>query len=103
MNETNQLSQTTAPADPNPNHPITNQTNEQTPPNHTGYLPDLQRASFEGNPLRTLRRSLFSAPISELKAFLRTRGDPPAWLLALEDGKGACVPVGVSCEEKRRD
>lgn len=44
--------------------------------------------SIEGNPLRTLRRSLFSAPISELKAFLRTRGDPPAWLLALEDGKG---------------
>ena len=59
-----------------------------------GYLPELHRVSIEGNPLRSLRRTLFSAPISELKAFLRTRGDPPAWLLAVEDGKGGCVRCG---------
>lgn len=60
-----------------------------------GYLPELNRVLIEGNPLRTLRRTLFSAPISEFKKFLRTRGDPPAWLLALEDGKGACVRARV--------
>lgn len=61
-----------------------------------GFLPDLKRVLLEGNPLRTLRRTLFSAPISELQKFLRMRGEPPGWLLALED-EGALLATCAVC------
>ena len=52
-------------------------------PAELGYLPEANRIALDGNPLRRLRRSLVSAPVSELKAYLRTRGGPHPMLQSL--------------------
>ena len=41
-------------------------------------MTNLQKILVEGNPIRSIRRTLLSTPIAEeLKAYLRTRGSPP--------------------------
>ncbi|CAM9618925.1 unnamed protein product [Scytosiphon promiscuus] len=44
-----------------------------------GYLPELHRLAVDGNPLRTVRRSLLSGGASSLKKYLRTRGPCPPY------------------------
>eukprot|EP00903_Cladosiphon_okamuranus_P012061 g11323.t1 len=44
-----------------------------------GYLPELHRLAVDGNPLRTIRRSLLSGGASSLKKYLRTRGPCPPY------------------------
>eukprot|EP00752_Nemacystus_decipiens_P004155 g3802.t1 len=44
-----------------------------------GYLPELHRLVVDGNPLRTIRRSLLSGGASSLKKYLRTRGPCPPY------------------------
>ncbi|CAN0131997.1 unnamed protein product, partial [Hapterophycus canaliculatus] len=44
-----------------------------------GYLPELHRLAVDGNPLRTVRRSLLSGGASSLKKYLRTRGPCPSY------------------------
>ncbi|CAM9802604.1 unnamed protein product, partial [Pylaiella littoralis] len=54
-----------------------------------GYLPELHRLVVDGNPLRTVRRSLLSGGASSLKKYLRTRGPCPPYPgleMADEDG-----------------
>jgi len=41
-----------------------------------GFSPALTRVTLEGNPLRTMRRSLVSGSVQALKAFLRSRATP---------------------------
>ena len=47
-------------------------------PHALGYMPSLSKILVEGNPIRTIRRTLLSTPVAEeLKIYLRTRGPPP--------------------------
>lgn len=47
-------------------------------PHALGYMPCLSKILVEGNPIRTIRRTLLSTPVAEeLKVYLRTRGPPP--------------------------
>ena len=47
-------------------------------PHALGYMPSLGKILVEGNPIRTIRRTLLSTPVAEdLKIYLRTRGPPP--------------------------
>lgn len=47
-------------------------------PHTLGYMGTLSKVLVEGNPIRTIRRTLLSTPIAEeLKAYLRTRGPAP--------------------------
>lgn len=48
-------------------------------PYELGYLDTLTRLALEGNPIRSIRRSLLTQSTEELKKFLRTRGDAPHW------------------------
>ena len=73
-------------------------------PAELGYLPKLQRLILNGNPIKRIRRALLEGPVSDLKAYLRTRGPPhPALKGAVEerDGlggaeeKGGDVDLGV--------
>lgn len=50
-----------------------------------GYLKDLNHLMAEGNPLRTIRRSVISGGTEVLKKYLRTRGGPPEGVEALEE------------------
>ena len=42
-----------------------------------GYMDQLQRCALEGNPIRSIRRSLLTNSTDELKKYLRTRGGHP--------------------------
>lgn len=46
-------------------------------PASVGYMESLQRCGLEGNPIRSIRRTLLSGSVEELKKYLRTRGGPP--------------------------
>lgn len=47
-------------------------------PHALGYMTSLYKILVEGNPIRTVRRTLLSTPAAEeLKVYLRTRGPPP--------------------------
>uniref|UniRef100_K3X9W6 Disease resistance R13L4/SHOC-2-like LRR domain-containing protein n=1 Tax=Globisporangium ultimum (strain ATCC 200006 / CBS 805.95 / DAOM BR144) TaxID=431595 RepID=K3X9W6_GLOUD len=50
-----------------------------------GYLKDLNHLLVEGNPLRTIRRSVISGGSEVLKKYLRTRGGPPEGVDTLEE------------------
>jgi len=63
-----------------------------------GYLASLKRIAIEGNPLRTLKRGLLSAPAEELKAYLRTRAAPEA-AGAMESVAAAGLPAAVGPAE----
>eukprot|EP00602_Paraphysomonas_sp_CaronLab_P013193 CAMPEP_0185043614 /NCGR_PEP_ID=MMETSP1103-20130426/42999_1 /TAXON_ID=36769 /ORGANISM="Paraphysomonas bandaiensis, Strain Caron Lab Isolate" /LENGTH=409 /DNA_ID=CAMNT_0027583805 /DNA_START=988 /DNA_END=2217 /DNA_ORIENTATION=- len=41
-----------------------------------GYMESLQRVAVEGNPIRSIRRTLLSQSTADLKKYLRTRGPP---------------------------
>ena len=47
---------------------------------------------MEGNPIRTIRRTLLGQSTQELKKYLRTRGAPPAWCenVATTEVEAAC-------------
>ena len=45
-------------------------------PASLGYISNLHRILLDGNPIRSIRRSLLTQSTDELKAFLRTRGPP---------------------------
>lgn len=57
-----------------------------------GYMKSLSRLLVEGNPIRTIRRTIL-APTSNLKKYLRTRGRPPSDLpedmLEMDGSEGA--------------
>lgn len=59
-----------------------------------GYMKSLSRLIVEGNPIRSIRRTLL-APTSSLKKYLRTRGRPPADLpedmLEMDGSEGAAL------------
>ncbi|KAI9999095.1 hypothetical protein PInf_003778 [Phytophthora infestans] len=50
-----------------------------------GYLKYLTHLLVEGNPLRSIRRSIISAGTEPLKKYLRTRGKPPVGVDAMEE------------------
>ncbi|TMW66370.1 hypothetical protein Poli38472_004135 [Pythium oligandrum] len=50
-----------------------------------GYLKYLNHIVIDGNPLRSIRRSIISAGTQALKKYLRTRGSPPEGVEALEE------------------
>ncbi|GMF22144.1 unnamed protein product [Phytophthora fragariaefolia] len=50
-----------------------------------GYLKYLDHLLVDGNPLRSVRRSLISAGTEPLKKYLRTRGGPPEGVDAMEE------------------
>lgn len=45
-------------------------------PAAVGWMPSLQRFQIEGNPIRTIRRTLLSQSTEDLKKYLKTRGPP---------------------------
>jgi Leucine-rich repeat (LRR) protein len=49
-------------------------------PYQLGYIESLNRLGLEGNPIKSIRRTLLVQSTDELKKYLRTRGDPPLWL-----------------------
>jgi Leucine-rich repeat (LRR) protein len=54
------------------------------------YIDTLNQLGLDGNPLRSIRRTLISQATQDLKKYLRTRGPPPAWYLAEEQCESAC-------------
>ncbi|KAG6612500.1 Leucine-rich repeat-containing protein 40 [Phytophthora cinnamomi] len=50
-----------------------------------GYLKYLDHLLVDGNPLRSVRRSIISAGTEPLKKYLRTRGGPPEGVDAMEE------------------
>ncbi|CAH0516396.1 unnamed protein product [Peronospora belbahrii] len=50
-----------------------------------GYLKHLNHLLVEGNPLRSIRRSVISSGTEPLKKYLRTRGGPPVGVDAMEE------------------
>ncbi|KAL4161778.1 hypothetical protein PRNP1_002330 [Phytophthora ramorum] len=50
-----------------------------------GYLKYLDHLLVEGNPLRSVRRSIISSGTEPLKKYLRTRGGPPEGVDAMEE------------------
>lgn len=63
---------------------LTNNDLHELPPG-LGYLKDLHHLLVEGNPLRTIRRSVISGGSEVLKKYLRTRGGPPVGVDTLEE------------------
>lgn len=57
-------------------------------PPELGYLDSLARLAVEGNPIRSIRRSLLVDGTVELKKYLRTRAEPPEWSIDHVDSKG---------------
>ena len=53
-------------------------------PAAVGYMPSLQRFAIEGNPIRTIRRTLLTQSTEDLKKYLKTRG-PPVFLVDQSD------------------
>ncbi|CAI5708654.1 unnamed protein product [Peronospora destructor] len=53
-----------------------------------GYLKHLDHLLVEGNPLRSIRRSVISSGTEPLKKYLRTRGGPPVGVDAMEEEVG---------------
>ena len=54
----------------------------------------IYRISLDGNPIRTIRRTLLSQSTMELKTYLRTRGPPLAGQEAASD-RGQSYVVGA--------
>ncbi|ETL83031.1 hypothetical protein L917_16959 [Phytophthora nicotianae] len=63
---------------------VTNNDLHDLPPGF-GYLKYLTHLLVEGNPLRSIRRSIISAGTEPLKKYLRTRGGPPVGVDAMEE------------------
>ncbi|KAL7680652.1 putative leucine-rich repeat domain superfamily [Plasmopara halstedii] len=63
---------------------VTNNDLHQLPPG-LGYLKHLDHLLVAGNPLRSIRRSVLSGGTETLKKFLRTRGNPPKGVDAMEE------------------
>ncbi|POM68518.1 hypothetical protein PHPALM_15316 [Phytophthora palmivora] len=63
---------------------VTNNDLHDLPPGF-GYLKYLNHLLVEGNPLRSIRRSIISAGTEPLKKYLRTRGGPPEGVDAMEE------------------
>ncbi|OWZ03037.1 hypothetical protein PHMEG_00025301 [Phytophthora megakarya] len=62
---------------------LTNNDLHDLPPGF-GYLKYLNHLLVEGNPLRSIRRSIISAGTEPLKKYLRTRGSPPEGVDAMK-------------------
>ncbi|RLN92892.1 hypothetical protein BBJ28_00021544 [Nothophytophthora sp. Chile5] len=54
-------------------------------PAELGYLKYLNHLLVEGNPLRSIRRSIIASGTEPLKKYLRTRGGPPEGVDAMEE------------------
>jgi len=67
-------------------------------PASLGYNKALQRLQIEGNPIRTIRRTLLTQSTEELKKYLRTRGGPA---LSLDRNKGVLAVEEVEKVESR--
>ncbi|KAK1932574.1 Leucine-rich repeat-containing protein 40 [Phytophthora citrophthora] len=63
---------------------VTNNDLHDLPPGF-GYLKYLDHLLVEGNPLKSIRRSIISAGTEPLKKYLRTRGSPPKGVDAMEE------------------
>ncbi|KAG6961621.1 hypothetical protein JG688_00008988 [Phytophthora aleatoria] len=63
---------------------VTNNDLHDLPPGF-GYLKYLDHLLVEGNPLRSIRRSIISAGTEPLKKYLRTRGRPPVGVDVMEE------------------
>lgn len=61
------------------------------------YIDTLNQLGLDGNPLRSIRRTLISQATQDLKKYLRTRGPPPAWYSAEEQ----CDPTRDLLERAR--
>lgn len=68
-------------------------------PYELGYIEPLSRLALEGNPIRTIRRTLLSQSTEELKKYLRTRGDPPSW--STDHRSSDTKPVQMMAERTR--
>lgn len=63
---------------------VTNNDLHDLPPG-LGYLKYLNHFMVDGNPLRSIRRSIISSGTEALKKYLRTRGSPPKGVDVLEE------------------
>lgn len=63
---------------------VTNNDLPDLPPG-LGYLKYLDHLLVEGNPLKSIRRSIISAGTEPLKKYLRTRGSPPEGVDVMEE------------------